>query len=338
MEILLTVAGAALVLLTALDALTTTLVVGFGAGLVTRALLGAVWRIVLRVHRPDRESLALSTAGPALLITTVGLWVVGLWVGWTLIFLGGGPGVVVATATGRPAGVLDHFYFVGFTVVTLGVGDFTASSPGWRVLTAVASFSGLFLITLAITYLLSVVSAAVARRALALQIHALGNDAAAIVRNGWAGTRLSPTFVQQIVALSGPLTTTAEQHLAYPALHYFHSRQRSTSAPLAIAELHDALLMLRSGLRPDDRPDLSVTEPVRQAITRYLETTAVTFAPGERSDAMPLPPLEALREAGIPVVTDEELAEEAGQHGDRRDRLRQLVRSDGWTWPVPGPG
>jgi len=117
-------------------------------------------------------------------------------------------------------------YFTGFLVVTLGTGDFVASTSWWRVLTDVAAFSGLFLVTLAITYLTSVVSAVVARRTLAIHVNALGGSATDILARGWDGERFSPGFTQHLVMLTDKLTMSAEQHLAYPVLHYFHTHHR----------------------------------------------------------------------------------------------------------------
>ena len=51
----------------------------------------------------------------------------------------------------------------GFTAFTLGVGDYIPNGQPWEVLTAIAVVSGLGLTTLAIIYLVPVVSAVTAR-------------------------------------------------------------------------------------------------------------------------------------------------------------------------------
>jgi hypothetical protein len=131
------------------------------------------------------------------LIATVLTWVLGLWAGWSLVF--GGSGSIVEATSRRPAGASDVVYYAGFTIFTLGTGDFVAADPGWRITTAIASFSGLFLITLAITYLISIVSALVNRRALAVQILGLGTSPGDIVANGWSSDRFGNMFQQQLV-------------------------------------------------------------------------------------------------------------------------------------------
>ncbi|WP_346623572.1 potassium channel family protein [Blastococcus montanus] len=329
-DTLLIVVGLALVVTVYVDALATTLTMG-GAGPVTRSVLPPVWRLLLRVHRPDTRSRVLTGAGAALLFGTVLIWVAGLWAGWTLVFLG--TDSVVDAQTSAAAGVADVAYFAGFTVFTLGVGDYVASDPGARLLTALASFCGLFLITLAITYLLSVVAAVVQRRAIAVRINALGRHAGEIVANGWTGTSFSSAFVQQLVALSGQLTTTAEQHLAYPVLHYFRSREKHVAAPVTISRLDDAMLLLQQGVAPAARPDDSAVQPVRHAIHRYLETASATSTGPQAASPPPAPDLQPLRSAEVPSVPDADFASQAEAEADRRRDLRRLVQSNGWSWP-----
>ena len=184
-SVLLAVAGAVLIALVAVDALTTTLAVASGSGPVSGRVNDAAWRLVLRVHRRDSRSGLLGLAGLCLLLGSVAWWALGLWAGWTLVLLSGPS--VEDDSTGAVAGVWDVAHYAGSTFSTLGVGDVVGTTPGWRVLTAVAGLSGLFLVTLAITHLISVVSAVVARRALALRVHALGESSTALVARGWAG-------------------------------------------------------------------------------------------------------------------------------------------------------
>lgn len=328
-DAVLILAGLALVAAIYLDALATTLTVG-GAGVLTRTVMVRLWRVLLRVTRPDSGSRLLTGAGAGLLLTTVLVWVAGLWAGWSLIFLGSD--TVVDAQTLEPAGPVDVAYYAGFTVFTLGVGDFVASAQGSRVLTAFASFAGLFLITLAITYLLSVVSAVVERRAVAVRINALGDTAHEIAVNGWTGESFSSAFIQQLVALTGQVATTAERHLAYPVLHYFRPRDRQAAAPIAIGQLDDAMLLLQSAVAPAAQPDNSAVAPVRRAIGRYLET-ASPFAVTPVPAAPPLPDRMALSEAGIPVNPSEDVARRMDAEADHRSRLHQLVQSGGWSWP-----
>ena len=329
-DLIVLIAGALLVALVFIDALATTLAVGAGAGPLTRRLVGPAWRGLLRLHQPGNPSALLRIAGPVLLVTTVLVWVALLWAGWSLVLLAG-EGAVVNATTRAPAGSADVIYYAGFTVFTLGVGDFVASTSTWRLVTSGASFTGLFLITLAITYLISVISAVVARRAVAIRINALGGSASEIVARGWAGDSFSSAFVQQLVALTGELATTAEQHLAYPVLHYFHSGDRGTSAPIAVARLDDAMMLLQRVVAPEAQPDVSAVDPVRQVISRYLSTSSMGAGTPE-PDTPPAPPLGSFERAGVPTVTPAEFAAHLREEEPRRRRLHRLVQSDGWSW------
>ena len=284
------------------------------------------------MHRKDKEKSFLTGVGAVLLSVTVFIWVALLWAGWTLVFLGAE--TVVHGRTGSPAGVWDVIYYTGFAVFTLGTGDFVADEAAWRTVTTVATFSGLFLITLAITYLISVVSAVVMRRALAIQIHGLGDASAEIVKRGWTGDGFSDMFQQQIINVQANVVVAAEQHLAYPALHYFHAAHAYLSAPVAVAQLDEALLVLTKGVAEPHCPDRNVTEPLRYAVTRYLATAADT--PWSPNVGTPPPPSrDGLAEAGIPLVPEGQFGAEAQAERHRRTDLHRLVASDGWSWPDP---
>jgi hypothetical protein len=328
------VVGALLVVAILLDVLVTTLTFGQRAGPITRRLVDHLWRWLRRLRPLGSRSRLLANAGPALLVLTVLVWVVGTWAGWWLVFLGGG--AVEAASTGAPASAGDVAYYAGFSVFTLGTGDFVADSPTWRNLTALASFGGLVLITLAITYLLSVVSAVVTRRALAGQIRALGSSAGEVVALGWAGGAFGSAFVQHLVTVTGVLSTVVEQHVAYPVLHYFRSRSPQDSAPVAIALLDDALFLLEAAVADGAAPEAAAVRPARAAIERWLATLGETGAEPARDGAPPAPSVAPLRAAGIPLRPREHLERQLARETGRRCSLQRLVHEAGWLWPGAG--
>lgn len=117
-------AGTLLVAATFVDAVVTTMTAGNGAGPLTGPVGRWLWRAMLGLsaHRPAPR---LSCGCALILLATVAMWVLLLWSGWTLVFLGAGDAIVVAS-TGAPATVPVTIYFAGFVVVTLGVGDLMA--------------------------------------------------------------------------------------------------------------------------------------------------------------------------------------------------------------------
>lgn len=329
LDVVQVVGGALLVLLVFVDALMTTVTVSAGAGPLTSRVLAVCWRGLRRFHRPDAERSLLTYGGTALLMTTIVTWVTMLWAGWTLTFLGSDD--IVSATTRQPADLSDVVYFSGLTAVTLGTGDFVAATSSWRVVSVVASFSGLFLVTLAITYLISVVSAVVGRRALAIQIYALGATPQDIVVRGWNGEGFSNMFEQQLVNLTEHVVTVAEQHLAYPVLHYFRASQRSLAAPCAVALLDDALLLLDSAVAPAGHADPSAVQPLRFAVDRYVTTAGRISATPEVETPRP-PTTHRLQEAGVPTVPETAFRAALVRTADRRTQLHELVVSAGWRW------
>jgi len=325
--------GTALVIGVLVDVLTTTLTLGEGVGPLTRRVLRVMWQWSLRLRPRGSQSRLLSNAGPALLVLTVVIWVVTTWAGWWLVFLGSGS--IQDARTGSPASAGDVAYYAGFSVFTLGVGDFVADSPVWRVITSLASFGGLAIITLAITYLLSVVSAVVTRRALATQIRGLGASPTDMVTRGWSGSAFSPAFLQHLVGLTGPLSTVAQQHFAYPVLHYFRSRAPEESAPVAIAALDDALLLLDVAVATSVAPDSLAVQPVRRVIARYIRTAGGPSAFTGDEGPPPPPSVTPLVEAGIPLAPSTQLEVGLAVDVDRRRGLQRLVHEAGWSWPSP---
>lgn len=204
---------------------------------------------------------------------------------------------MVQSSTREPAGAVAVVYFVGFTIFTLGLGDFVPADGVWQVVTTLASFSGLLPITLAITYLLSVVSAVVSRRSLAVHVHSLGSSTPAeIVAAGWTGSSFSSAYVQHLVSLASELATLREQHLAYPVLHYFHPRDRATAGSVAIADLSEATLLMETAVAQEARAPHSATSPVQYTVSRHLNSSA--FA-GSVSGPVAIPPLPDLSPADL---------------------------------------
>jgi hypothetical protein len=321
--------GTVLVLVAIADAVQTTLSAGSGGGPLTARLGRVSWRGLLRLGG-GQSSRLLGYGGMLVLLLTVAVWVLLLWAGWALIFLAS-PGAIVDATTGAAASVPATIYYAGFVVFTLGVGDFVSTSGAWQVLTAVASFIGLFLITLSITYLVSVVSAGVTSRQFAESVSILGRNGPEIVLAHWTGGQISSQFASQVQTLSTQLLKITQQHLAYPILHYFHSTDPASSAPRAVASLDDALVLLDCAVHPDVAPGSDVLGPGLRALERYAQRVHATG--GRHAGTAPLPALQPLRDAGVPVRPQSEYEAAVTQHRSRREQLSKVVASDARPWP-----
>ena len=327
---LLVALGLGLLAVTVLDLLWTTLWPTGGAGPLTGRVAGALWTAVRHLAPPtDRGHQLRSAAGPVILMAVAALWVLLLYVGWALVFASAETGIVVAS-TKEPASLADRLYFAGYSLFTLGNGDLQPASWPWQLATIMATANGLLLITLAVTYLVPVVSAATSKRAVSGQITSLGADAATFATTTWGRHGFS-AVAPQMASIASTLGTLADQHLAYPILHYFHGRPATRSSAVALAVLDEALTTLRFGVAEHARLEPAVLAPARETVASYLHTLAGGFI--READQPPPPPgLEPLRRAGIPTVDDAAFATAVRELSHRRRLLRGLVEAEGWSW------
>lgn len=302
-----------------------------GGGPVTGWMTRGVWAGCLRLPRPVLHRL-MPGIGTTIVMLTLTLWIALLWLGWWVLFSAdpGSPGSVVESITKQPVSGWGRFYFVGFTVFTLGVGDYVASTDAWRVATAIASGSGLILITLSVTYLVPVVSAVTGKRRVAGTIAGLGTTPHELVLHAWDGQGFDG-LAQPLSSLQSDIEDIKQKHGAYPVLHYFHSRVRREQIALGLATLDEAIQLLRSGVAEQARPRWMLHEPTRAAIGELLFMLQNDFVP-PASEPPPVTSLGPLREAGVPVVTDEQYDAAMRRERDRRRRLRGFVQDAGWSW------
>ncbi|MDG4832511.1 potassium channel family protein [Solwaraspora sp. WMMD1047] len=234
--------------------------------------------------------------------------------------------------SGSPAGGWSRFYFAGFSIFTLGVGDYVPGTASAQIATNFAVLSGLFLITLGITYLMQVVSAVVDKRTIAGHIAALGTDPVDILRRNWDGTRFSPMFEQHLTSLTPEVIRLGERHLAYPVLHYFHAETRTKAAPAGLTVLDGVVLILRVGVHPKHRADIAAVEPLGWALRELVSTLTGPFiSPVEEPAA--LPGFDDLASAGLPVTDADTYARAVADCRDHRVRLWGWCVSDGWDDP-----
>lgn len=329
MELWMLVTGTALLAVVAYDAISTTLSVSAAAGPLTSRLAAGWWHLARRFARRPGSPIVVS-AGPVVVLLTVAVWLALLWGGWTLVF-SADPDAVVSSTTREPASGASRVYFAGFTVFTLGVGDYIPMGQPWEILTAVAVVSGLGLTTLAITYLVPVVSAVTARRVQASIIAGMGATPQDIVVAGLDDDRF-PYLEHRLQALSDSIIQTAERHLSYPVLHYFHSGERRVDLRTQAFTLDEAVTLLQHGVRADVRPHPAVLEGTRHAITELLRRTPegpLHTAPP------PVPSLTPLRNRGVPTVDDETFQDHVADLAGHRRRLARFARESLWSVPSP---
>jgi hypothetical protein len=321
--------GLGLVGLAVFDALYTTL--GRGGGPLTRAVSRAVWGLTQSAVGRRVSGLLFSQLGVAVLLAVVTLWVVLLWGGWSLVFLSD-RGAVISATTQAPADAWSRVYFAGYTLVTLGLGDYNPTGTAWQMLTAATALSGLFVLTLAISYVLPVLQAALHRRATAAALWGLGATPTEIVRTTWDPDRGCDALAQHLIGLTPDLTLLAQQHIAYPVLHHFHGDNRGEALAPSLAALDEALSVVEHGMDADCLGP-GALRPARAAISTLLDRLEdQAIAPA--GEPPPPPSLAGLRRDGYPARPDAAFREALREDAcDRRRRLLLgLVQNEGWTW------
>lgn len=328
LNIVLLLLGITLLVVVVVDALWTTLWVDGSGGPITSWATTWMWRGALAaIGRQHHHRLSLF--GPIILMSTVVMWIALLWAGWVVLFGSEGSSLLHAHNQ-TPADWSARFYFVGYMMFTAGNGDFSPNGDSWQVAGALTNASGMLVATLAITYLLSVVSAVVRKRAFASAVTGLGMEPEDVIRNAWDGRDLH-TLDSTLNSLASQLSTLSEQYLSYPVLQYYHAARPDKSPILAIAVLDDALTLLRFGVHEEQRPNPVILRASRAAVASFLDTLPSAFIHAA-PQAPPPPDLDRLRQLGIPTVNDADFAAALEQLTDRRRKLLGLVRNDGWNW------
>ncbi len=320
METLYLAIGIAIVVISIIDFIWTTLWVNGGAGPLTDKLSSIVWIGMRKISNDNSK--VLSLAGPLILSLTLLMWIALLWVGWTFVF-SGSESSLINTTTKAFATWSDRFYYSGYLIFTLGNGDFAPNGTNWQIITVVATGSGMLFITLGVTYLLSVLSAVTEKRSFATSVSVLGETSAEIVENAWNGKNFTNIDLL-LQTFSTQLSTITAQHNAYPVLHYYYAEDRNESVPVAVVLLDEALSILRFAVPIENSPNRMLLQEARGTIGDYLETLT-SFAVA--ADEPPRITIDDLRSKGLPILAQPDFDKAMENSIKRRQQLAGLIQS-----------
>jgi hypothetical protein len=325
-SLLWTAVGLVVVAVALLDLGWTAIAAGSGAGPITGRVTHALWRASLRVHARRPSHRFLSVTGVGIVVSVLVMWVLAVLTGWFLVFAAG-EGSVESSSTGRSAGLVDRIYFTGYTVFTLGIGDYVPADGWTQVAAVLATATGLFLVTLSITYLVPAASGVTQRRQMAAYITTLGTSPAEILTRSWSGQDFG-LLDEHLVAVTPMVVGNQQRLYTFPLLHFFHTVEDDAAATLRITDLMGAVDLLEHGVRPEHQPPPSVLGPLRSAIEGYLRTLHQSrIDPGD--EPLAAPPLDPLRRAGIPVVDDRSYARAVEASDLQRRQLAGYLEDDG---------
>lgn len=325
--------GLGLVGMALFDMLATTVAVSVGKGPVTARVARWIWGRLLAVHERRRSHRLLAWGGPVVLLAILLMWLGLLVAGWALVFQW--PGALIGSEEGAATSVLSHLFFSASLVIGRGSPNYIPDGEVWQLATQVAGLSGLGLLSLSIAYILMVVDAVVHKRKVASYISALGHTVDQLVGRAWNGQDFGILRLH-LIPLTAKISEAAENHLAYPVVHYFHSIERHTALAPSIAVLDDTLTMLEC-CRQDDRLEPSTIVPLRAAISELLQTLNEAFVVTDEQ-AGPPPDVESLRQSGLPLQETEVCTAVFERVQARRRLLRALVVNDGWSWDALSQG
>jgi hypothetical protein len=320
--------GVLLLLITATDLINTSLSAR-GAGFITKRLSKAIWKVLLAITRNVGSRKVLEMGGAIILVSILVNWLLLIWLAASLLFISQ-PDSLMNVETNTATTIVSKIFYTGYTLSTLGLGDMEPESPFWDVLTAILSFTGLILISIAVTYLIPVVSAEIVKRRISVYITTIGCSVEEILSNYWNGKDFKE-LEEPFVRLTDSVILHGQNHKAYSVLHFFHTADRKEAFVLNLTNLDEVLTVLLHSIPQEQRPSLNVIMGLRKAISSYLVTLPAAFiVPGEVTP--PLPLLSSLEGQGIKRIQGEAVNAAYASLGARRRLLLSLVKDDGWEW------
>ncbi|MBB6611670.1 two pore domain potassium channel family protein [Pontibacter sp. Tf4] len=322
--------GILLFVLVSLD-ITKTTVSSNGGGSLTNYIARSIWMLFLYATRKNGRSKVLSYVGSAILAAILLTWVFTLW-GSMLLMLMADKGAIKNSTTNADASLLEQLYYAGYTLSTLGVGDYIPTTDFWRLVTNITAFAGLASITASITYFIPVLQAVEHQSKLSFYISSMGHTPAQILRNSWNGKDFS-SFYENTDAICQMLMQHITHHHSYPIIHYFHNHRIQFSISVGVALLAETYYLLQYGVHPQLNNKLKLIM-LKNTLEQYLQLVKSEYIKDAEPDEQPpKPELDELLEAGIPLQPKETIvAAFQKELKGPRTLLTVLIETDGWTW------
>lgn len=316
LPLLLTAVGVLLLLLVAFDVYVTILDASGRAGPLSESLNRSVWRVArglaFRLTRPRRHRL-LNRVGPLLLPALIVVYLFLLIAGFALIYFPRLPAEFKVDQGSVGSGLSQSFYFSGTTLITVGYGDITPRTLAMRLVALVEGASGFALISLAVTYLITVYNALERKRVIARSFYhqaGEGADVAGFIAHYFVGRRFTG-FEAVLRVAARDIQELEESHAEHPLLHYFHPVAVHQSLPRVLFLVLETCAVINSCLDQKEFPDT-----VHHPEVRTLESSGRHVLDG----------LVAALELGRRTPPGKESAAEESGRWERRYRqtLRQL--------------
>lgn len=263
-----TTAGAVLLALIIFDVYATVLHSSARYGPVGESLNRLVWRAARgaahHLSRVRRHKL-LNMVGPLLLPLLIVVYIGLLVLAFGLIYYPHVPSGFTFSVPRPEPGWVDAIYFSGITLTTIGYGDIVPRAAGLRLLALVEAATGLALISLAITYLLTVYTALERKRAVALSLYhqaSGGADVAGLIAYHFVEGRFYG-LRDALRTATRDLQGLLESHIDHPVIHYFHPVEVYKSLPRILFLLLETCAVIIAVLDREQNADLRNYPEVR---------------------------------------------------------------------------
>ncbi|MDF9797737.1 hypothetical protein OKW21_003000 [Catalinimonas alkaloidigena] len=300
-----------------------------GAGFFSKFIISGVWKIFLRACGKKGDQPILDYYPTIVSVIMLTFWIALLWFSNALILISDQNSVL--TTNRIPTSYIEKIYYTGYTISTLGNGEFIPGSNFWMIYTNFLAFTGLLMITIGITYLVPLLQGEIQRRTLCLHIASFGDSVERILIQNWNGRDFS-NLTDHFDDLRQEIFYLGQNHKAYPILHHSHSHIKHRSTSITISMLDEALTIMMHCIPQNHWPNKTSIRSLRFAITSYLSTLNSAFITPAK-ETPPSPDFEKLKHAGIPVTSDENSLRDCYEDfTDRRKLLLGLLHTDGWQW------
>ncbi|HEX8423192.1 MAG TPA: potassium channel family protein, partial [Pyrinomonadaceae bacterium] len=257
---LFTASGALLLIFVAYDVYATILDASGRAGplsgFVNRLMWGASRLVAFRFSRVRRHRL-LNLVGPMLMPALIVLYLLLLIAGFALIYFPHMPAAFNIDPPSANADWIESLYFSGTTLITIGYGDITPRTLFVRFFALVEGASGFALISLAVTYLITVYSALERKRVIALSFYHQaeeGADVAGFISHHFVSGRFHG-FETVLRMAARDVNELQESHAEHPVIHYFHPIAVHKSMPRVFFLVLETCAVINACLDAGEYPE-----------------------------------------------------------------------------------
>jgi hypothetical protein len=284
------------------------------------------WKFAVRFvpSRKSREAL-LSFYGPISLLLLIGVWAIGLVLGFALMQYGAGSALILTG--GQPRFTTD-LYFSGTTFFTLGLGDIVPRSGLARALVVTEAGFGFGFLAAIIGYLPFIYGSFSQRE---VNISLLDSRAGTPPTAGELLRRHS--YPQGLDALRELLkdwerwsAELMESHLSYPVLAYFRSQHDNQSWISSLTAILDTCALVMAGVEGTCKRQAELTFAIARHAVVDLSQVFLTAPRPLPQDRLPAQELRRIRDVlaqhGLKLRDD---AEADGRLAELRDMFEPYI-------------